>query len=65
MIADCHIYDRHVEVIQEIIQNEPLPAPKVELDKSITNFYDFTKDSFTITGYNGYAIDASRIPVAA
>ena len=47
------------------IQNEPLPAPKVELDKSITNFYDFTKDSFTITGYNGYAIDASRIPVAA
>ena len=65
VIADCHIYDRHVEVIQEIIQNEPLPAPKVELDKSITNFYDFTKDSFTITGYNGYAIDASRIPVAA
>ena len=65
VIADCHIYDRHVEVVKEIMENVPLPSPVVEMDKSITSFYDFTKDSIRLLGYSGHAVDASRIPVAA
>ena len=63
VIADCHIYDRHVPVIEEIIKNEPYPAPKVTLDPSITDFYQFTKNSFTVEGYQYHEIDI-KVPVA-
>lgn len=63
VIADCHIYDRHVPVIEEIIKNEPKPAPKVTLDPSIHDFYAFTKDSFTVENYE-YSDFSGKIPVA-
>lgn len=63
VIADAHIYDRHVPIVKEIIERETFDAPKVELDKSITNFYDFTPESFTVTDYkHGEKID--KFPVA-
>ena len=51
VIADAHIYDRHVPLIEELISRKPFKAPKVTLDPTIKNFYDFTPDSFTIEGY--------------
>ena len=63
IIADAHIYDRHVPMIERIIQNEPLPAPTVTLDKSITDFYAFTKDSFTVENYQFHEFN-EKIPVA-
>ena len=63
VIADCHIYDRHVPVIEKIIKNEPLPAPKVTLDPSVKDFYAFTKDSFKVEGYQ-YHEFKEKIPVA-
>ena len=63
VIADAHIYDRHVPMIERIIQNEPLPAPTVTPDKSITDFYAFTKDSFTVENYQFHEFN-EKIPVA-
>ena len=63
IIADAHIYDRHVPMIERIIQNEPLPAPTVTLDKSITDFYAFTKESFTVENYQFHEFN-EKIPVA-
>jgi thymidylate synthase len=63
VIADAHIYDRHIPIIKELIEREPYDAPKVTLDKSITDFYDFTKDSFTIENYK-YHEFTTKIPVA-
>ena len=63
VIADAHIYDRHVPMIERIIQNEPLPAPTVTLDKSITDFYAFTKESFTVENYQFHEFN-EKIPVA-
>jgi thymidylate synthase len=63
VIADAHIYDRHIPIVEELIKREPFPAPKVELDKNITNFYDFTPDSFTITDYR-HGEKIGRFPVA-
>ena len=63
IIADAHIYDRHVPMIERIIQNEPLPAPVVTLDKSVTDFYAFTKDSFTVENYQFHEFN-EKIPVA-
>ncbi len=63
VIADCHIYDRHVDLVREMIEKEPFPAPKVTLDPSITDFYKFTKDSFKVEAYQYHPFTA-KIPVA-
>ena len=51
VIADAHVYDRHIEMVKEIMEMPRYPAPKVELDTCITNFYDFTVDSFKLIDY--------------
>ena len=51
VIADAHIYDRHVPVIEELITRPQYPAPKFRLNPEITNFYDFTPDDVIIEDY--------------
>lgn len=51
VIADAHIYDRHVEMVKEIITQPQFKAPKLVIDPTITNFYDFTVDSFKLVDY--------------
>ncbi len=63
VIADAHIYDRHVPAIEEIIQNLPKPAPKFIIDPSVDDFYKFTRDSFRVEGYE-YSEFTGKIPVA-
>lgn len=63
VIADAHIYDRHIPIVEELITREVYPAPKVELDKSITSFYDFTPASFTVTDYQ-HGDKIAKFPVA-
>ena len=63
VIADCHIYDRHVPLIEELISRKEHPAPKVWLDENIKNFYEFTRNSVHVEGYEtGPQID--NIPIA-
>ena len=63
VIADAHIYDRHIPIIEELITKKPYDAPMVTLDKSVDDFYKFTKDSFTIENYQFHEFTA-KIPVA-
>ena len=63
VIADAHIYDRHVPVVEELLSREPYPAPKFALDPSVTDFYSFTKDSVKLEGYQAHPLD-QKIPVA-
>ena len=51
VIADAHIYDRHVDLVKELITREEHPAPKMRLNPDITNFYDFTPDDVVIEDY--------------
>lgn len=51
VIADAHIYDRHVPLVQEMIKRSSFPAPKVKLNPDIKNFYDFTVDDVIIENY--------------
>ena len=57
VIADCHIYDRHIPAVKAMIENEGFDAPKVTLDPSITDFYQFTKNSFTVEDYKFHPFD--------
>ena len=63
VIADAHIYDRHVPAIEEIISHEPKPAPTFRLDPAVKDFYAFTRDSFTMDNYQ-YSEFTGKIPVA-
>ncbi|MBO6040463.1 MAG: thymidylate synthase [Oscillospiraceae bacterium] len=63
VIADCHIYDRHIPAVEEIIKNEPKPAPKFIIDPDVKDFYAFTRDSFRMEGYE-YSDFSGKIPVA-
>ncbi len=63
VIADAHIYDRHIPYIRKMLELEPYPAPSFRLDKSVTDFYAFTKDSVSLEGYRYYDFD-EKFPVA-
>ena len=51
VIADAHIYDRHIPIVKEIIKMPGYPAPRLVVDPDIKNFYDFTVDSFKLEDY--------------
>ena len=63
VIADAHIYDRHVPMVKEIIENEQFAAPKLAVDPDVKDFYDFTVDSFKLVDYK-YNDKKYDIPVA-
>lgn len=63
VIADAHIYDRHVPVIEELIKRPTFAAPRFWLNPEIKNFYDFTKDDVALTDYQ-YGEPVGKIPVA-
>lgn len=51
VIADAHIYDRHVDIVRELIERPQHPAPEFSLDPEVTDFYDFTTDHLRIGEY--------------
>ncbi len=62
VIADAHIYDRHTDIVRRLIEKEPLSAPKMTVE-DITDFYQFTKNSFTAEDYKFHDF-TEKIPVA-
>ena len=63
VIADAHIYDRHIPLIEELISREPLPAPKFWLNPAVKDFYDFTPDDVRLEDYETHP-QIKNIPVA-
>jgi len=63
VIADAHIYDRHIPLVQELIARTPYPAPKLRVNPEKKSFYDFSVDDFVLEDYQrGKQI--KNIPVA-
>ncbi len=62
VIANAHIYDRHIDIVKRIIEQKPFPAPTMHVE-DITDFYQFTKNSFTAENYQ-YHEFTDKIPVA-
>ena len=63
VIADAHIYDRHVPVIEKMLTQTPTAAPKFTVDPAVTNFYEFTANSFSLEGYTPAPFE-DKIPIA-
>lgn len=63
VIADAHIYDRHVPLVEELISREPYPAPTLWINPDVRDFYEFTRDDVKLLDYKtGPQIE--HIPVA-
>ena len=63
VIADCHIYDRHVPLVEKLLEKEPLPAPKFYVNQEVKDFYRFTVDDFRFENYRFHEF-REKIPVA-
>ena len=63
VIADAHIYDRHIPLVEQLIAREPFPAPKFILNPDVKNFYDFTTDDVQLEGYR-FGEQIKNIPIA-
>ncbi len=63
VIADAHIYDRHVPLIRELIERPEYPAPKFHLNPDVKDFYDFTPDDVIIEDYQT-GPQITNIPIA-
>jgi len=63
VIADAHIYDRHIPLVEEMLKREPLPAPKFWINPEIDDFYDFTLDDVKLIDYETHP-QITGIPVA-
>ncbi len=63
VIADAHIYDRHIPIIEEIIKNPQYDAPKLIKTEDVTDFYKFTPDTFKLENYQ-YNEFTKKIPIA-
>ncbi len=64
VIADAHIYDRHVPLIRELIERTPRPAPKFHLNPDVHDFYEFTRNDVSLEGYEVAGEQLKDIPIA-
>lgn len=63
VIADAHIYDRHIPIIKDIISKTPFEAPKLVKTEDVIDFYKFTADTYKLEGYK-FNEFTTKIPIA-
>ena len=63
VIADAHIYDRHIPIIEKMLSEPEHPAPQFTLDPAVTDFYAFTPDSVRLENYQ-FSPFEDKIPIA-
>ena len=63
VIADAHIYDRHIDIIRELISRPKFAAPRVSLNPEVTDFYGFTTDDLIVENYE-HGPQVRNIPIA-
>ena len=51
IVNNLHIYDRHVDLVKEVVENPEYPGPQLKLNPEVKDFYDFTEDDFELVGY--------------
>ena len=63
VIADAHIYDRHIPLVEELIARPVFKAPKLIINRDVKDFYDFRVEDFILEGYK-CGVQIKKIPVA-
>ena len=63
IVNNLHIYDRHVDLVKEIMENPEYPGPQLKLNPEIKDFYDFKEEDFELIGYESTKL-ATKFQVA-
>lgn len=63
VIADAHIYDRHIPIVKELIERPQYPAPKLVINPDVKDFYEFKPEDFKLYGYE-HGPQIKKIPIA-
>lgn len=63
VIADAHIYDRHIPIVKKMIERPAYAAPTFWINPEIKDFYQFTTGDFKLIDYQ-YGPKVTDIPVA-
>ena len=63
VIADAHIYDRHVPIVENILQKAPFEAPTLRINPDIDDFYAFTVEDIQLDNYQNHPLE-NRFPMA-
>lgn len=63
VIADAHLYDRHIDLVKEVLAKPEHPAPKLVMNPDVKNFYDFKLEDFKLDNYEFEKL-GKKIPVA-
>ncbi|MGI6752092.1 MAG: thymidylate synthase [Anaerovoracaceae bacterium] len=63
VIADAHIYDRHIPIVESLLKRPSFTAPKVTLNPEVKNFYDFKPEDVWVENYEKNQ-QIKNIPVA-
>ncbi|MCL2224137.1 MAG: thymidylate synthase [Defluviitaleaceae bacterium] len=57
VIADAHIYDRHIPIVKDLLTKEPQPAPRLKITPNKTDFYAFTTNDFSLENYTPHKFE--------
>ena len=65
-IGDCHIYDRHIPLVEKLLEAEPMDVtPKLVIKNPTKDFYEFKVEDFEVEGYDyNKDVKIGKIPVA-
>lgn len=63
IVNNLHIYDRHMYLVKEVINNPEYPGPQLKLNPNIKDFYAFTEDDFELVNYQSTKL-ASKFEIA-
>lgn len=62
-IGDAHIYKNHFDVVKTQIEREPLPLPRLVLNKDIDNLFDFKIEDIKLEGYQSHGPLKGKVSV--
>ena len=63
VIADAHIYDRHIPILEQVLEREQFDAPELRMNEEVTDFYAFRTEDFALENYR-YTPLGTKLPVA-
>ena len=63
IVNNLHIYDRHMDLVKEVIENPEYPGPQLKLNSNVKDFYEFTEDDFELVDYQSTKL-TTRFEVA-
>jgi thymidylate synthase len=61
--GDCHIYDNHVEQVEEQLSRDPYPAPALRFDRTPESIFDYRFEDFVVEGYQHHPAIRAAVAV--